>query len=135
MSALPVVTLDELKQHLRVEYDVDDDLIQSYGLAAVEYAEQICDREIIKRSDPRAVCESIDEVPSSIKTWVKLYVAVSMRDAPLQRVPTLKIGIMTTYLTLGSYTTELESIYERKPSGNRCFESQDHIQGGENRQE
>lgn len=75
MSTLPVVTLDELKQHLRVEYDADDSLIESYGLAAVEYAEQICDREIIKRTDQRAVCESIEEVPQSIKTWVKLYVA------------------------------------------------------------
>ena len=61
MPAKPVVLLDELKQHLRVDHDADD-------------AEQICDREIVKRDDPRAVCESVEEVPASIKTWVKLYV-------------------------------------------------------------
>lgn len=67
------VTLEELKQHLRVEHDADDTLIQSYGLAATEF-EQVCDREIVKDIDPRAVCTSIDDVPDSIKTWIKLYV-------------------------------------------------------------
>ena len=46
------VTLEELKQHLRVEHDADDTLIQSYGLAATEFAEQVCDREIVKDIDP-----------------------------------------------------------------------------------
>lgn len=68
------VTLEELKQHLRVEHDADDALIQSYGLSATEFAEQVCDREIVKDTDPRAVCTSIDDVPDSIKTWIKLYV-------------------------------------------------------------
>lgn len=68
------VTLEELKQHLRVEHDADDALIQSYGLAATEFAEQVCDREIVKDTDQRAVCTSIDDVPDSIKTWIKLYV-------------------------------------------------------------
>ena len=48
------VTLEELKQHLRVEHDADDALIQSYGLAATEFAEQVCDREIVKDTDPQA---------------------------------------------------------------------------------
>lgn len=74
MPVKPVVLLSELKQHLRVDHDADDVLIESYALAAVEYAEQVCDREIVKREDPRAVCETIEEVPAGIKTWVKLYV-------------------------------------------------------------
>ena len=69
------VGLDELKQHLRVDYDTDDDLITSYGIAAVDYAEAVCDREIVKRTDEKAVCESMETVPDSIKTWIKLYVA------------------------------------------------------------
>ncbi|MVX56792.1 head-tail connector protein [Parasutterella muris] len=73
-SAAEVVTLEELKHHLRVEHDADDDLIQSFGLAAAEYAEHICDRQIVRRDDSLAVCDSISDVPASIKTWIKLYV-------------------------------------------------------------
>lgn len=75
MSVSEVVALDELKHHLRVDHNADDSLIQLYEHAAVELAEQICDREIIRRDDPRAVCDSIDDVPGSIKTWVMLYVS------------------------------------------------------------
>lgn len=73
-STAEAVTLEELKQHLRVEHDADDDLIQSFGLAAAEYAEHICARQIVRRDDPMAVCDSISDVPAGIKTWIKLYV-------------------------------------------------------------
>lgn len=73
-SAAEVVTLEELKHHLRVEHDADDDLIQSFGLAAAEHAEHLCGREIVRRNDPMAICDSISGVPASIQTWIKLYV-------------------------------------------------------------
>ena len=36
--------------------------------------EQICGREIVKRADSNALCESVDTVPAAVKTWVLLTV-------------------------------------------------------------
>ena len=74
-TALPATTLAECKAHLRVEYTAEDALIEAYILAATQRAEQICEREIVKREDPLALADDVSTVPSAVKTWVWLYVA------------------------------------------------------------
>lgn len=74
-TALPATTLEETKAHLRVEFTAEDALIEAYILAATQRAEQICEREIVKREDPLALADDVGAVPSGIKAWCWLYVA------------------------------------------------------------
>ena len=68
------VDLETAKKQLRVEYTEDDALITAYIAAATAQCEQICGREIVKRTDSNALCESVDTVPAAVKTWVLLTV-------------------------------------------------------------
>lgn len=68
------VDLETAKKQLRVEYTEDDALITAYIAAATAQCEQICGREIVKRADSNALCESVDTVPAAVKTWVLLTV-------------------------------------------------------------
>jgi uncharacterized phage protein (predicted DNA packaging) len=73
-TAVPAVSLDECKAHLRVEYTSDDALIESYILAATQLAEQICEREIVARDDENALCDDTENVPPAVRAWICLYV-------------------------------------------------------------
>ncbi|YCH23153.1 head-tail connector protein [Pseudomonas sp. D1-3] len=42
-----MVSLDRAKQHLRVDHDAEDELIQAYLESAVAYVQQYCDRQIV----------------------------------------------------------------------------------------
>lgn len=42
-----MVSLDRAKQHLRVDHDAEDELIQAYLESSVAYVEQYCDRQIV----------------------------------------------------------------------------------------
>lgn len=42
-----MVSLDRVKQHLRVDHDEENELIQAYLESALSYVEQYCDRQII----------------------------------------------------------------------------------------
>nr|DAL41115.1 MAG TPA_asm: Head Tail Connector Protein [Caudoviricetes sp.] len=68
------VTLDAAKKQLRVDYADEDELIVTYIMAATAQCEQICGREIVKRSDENALCDSVDDVPGAVRTWVLLTV-------------------------------------------------------------
>lgn len=74
-TALPATTLAEAKAHLRLDYTAEDALIEAYILAATQRAEQICEREIVKREDPLALADDVTGVPAGIKAWIWLYVA------------------------------------------------------------
>ncbi|WP_395501827.1 head-tail connector protein [Ectopseudomonas mendocina] len=42
-----MVSLDRVKQHLRVDHGEEDELIQAYLESAVAYVERYCDRQIV----------------------------------------------------------------------------------------
>lgn len=68
------VTLEEVKAHLRIDYDGEDDLLNQYILTATQDAEHRMTREIVKRNDPYALCESADNCPPTVKQYVLAFV-------------------------------------------------------------
>ena len=73
MADLPV-TLDDLKKHLNIDINDDDDLLLEYEAAAVELAEHFMNREIIQRDDPQALCTSAADVPAAVKQYIRCQV-------------------------------------------------------------
>lgn len=67
---VPIATLEEVKAHLRVDYDFEDDLIKSYIDAATQMAEHILQREIVQRKDPCALCKEVKDAPQLVKHFV-----------------------------------------------------------------
>lgn len=72
--AIKFLTVDEVKAHLHIEYDDEDNLLESYIAVATEQAEHHCQREIVFRTDEHAICKNIEDVPYSIKQFVLLVV-------------------------------------------------------------
>lgn len=73
LDNLPVelpVTVAEAKAHLRIDTDADDNLLQQYILASTQQAEHILQREIMHRSDPKALADVSDEVPQTVKQYI-----------------------------------------------------------------
>ena len=68
--AKPIVTLEEAKAHLRVDYDFEDTLIESYISASTQMAEHILQREIVQRQDPCALCKDAADAPLIVKQFV-----------------------------------------------------------------
>ena len=73
MADLPV-SLDDLKKHLNIDIDDDDDLLLEYEAAAVEMAEHFMNREIIKRDDQQALAASAADVPAAVKQYIRCQV-------------------------------------------------------------
>ena len=73
MADLPV-SLDDLKKHLNIDINDDDDLLLEYEAAAVELAEHFMCREIIQRKDPQALAASADDVPAGVKQYIRCQV-------------------------------------------------------------
>ena len=73
MADLPV-PLDDLKKHLNIDINDDDDLLLEYEAAAVELAEHFMNREIIKRDDQQALAASADDVPAAVKQYIRCQV-------------------------------------------------------------
>lgn len=69
-AAVPIVTLAEAKAHLRVDYDFEDTLIESYISASTQMAEHILQREIVQRQDPCALCKDAADAPLIVKQFV-----------------------------------------------------------------
>ena len=68
--AIPIITLEEAKAHLRVDYDFEDDLIKSYISASTQMAEHILQREIVQRQDQCALCKDAADAPLIVKQFV-----------------------------------------------------------------
>lgn len=73
MADLPV-SLDDLKKHLNIDINDDDDLLLEYEAAAVEMAEHFMNREILKRNDQQALAESAGAVPAGVKQYIRCQV-------------------------------------------------------------
>jgi len=73
MADLPV-SLDDLKKHLNIDINDDDDLLLEYEAAAVELAEHFMCREIIQREDPQALSTTAAGVPAAVKQYIRCQV-------------------------------------------------------------
>ncbi len=68
-NELPV-SLEEVKEHLRIDNEAEDDVIQQYIFASTQQAEHILQREIIYRTDPKALAVNTNEVPQTVKQYI-----------------------------------------------------------------
>lgn len=68
------VEISDLKKHLNIDINDDDDLLLEYEAAAVEMAEHFMNREIIQREDPQALAASADDVPAGVKQYIRCQV-------------------------------------------------------------
>ena len=66
-TALPAVTLDEAKLHLRVESTADDDLISALILACTQMAEHELQRGLVTREGTEGYGDSPEAVPAAIR--------------------------------------------------------------------
>lgn len=74
-TALPAVTLDEAKLHLRVESTADDDLISTLILSCTQLAEHDLQRGLISREGTEGYGEEPGDVPAAIRQWILVHVA------------------------------------------------------------
>lgn len=74
-TAVPAVTLEDAKKHLRVDFDDDDAEIGSMILAATQNAEHECGHAIITREGETGFAADVSAVPAPIKMWILMRVA------------------------------------------------------------
>lgn len=68
------VEISDLKKHLNIDINDDDDLLLEYEAAAVEMAEHFMNREIIQRDDAQALSTTAAEVPAAVKQYIRCQV-------------------------------------------------------------
>ena len=64
----------DLKKHLNIDINDDDDLLLEYEAAAVELAEHFMNREIIQRDDAQALSTTAAGVPAAVKQYIRCQV-------------------------------------------------------------
>ena len=74
-SALPAVSLEEVKAHLRLDTSADDDLIKTLMLAVTQRAEHELQRGLITRQGTDGFGEDPSDVPAAIRQWILIHVA------------------------------------------------------------
>lgn len=74
-TAINAVTLEEAKQHLRVDHDADDEFIKRLILSCTQLCEQEILHGIIDREGTSGFSKDVDHVPEAIKTWILIRVA------------------------------------------------------------
>ena len=92
------VTLDECKAQMRIDYDDEDTIITQYILTATQDAEHRMVREIVKRNDPQALCETAENCPPSVKQYILVSVSDMFAHRELQET--------------GTYTTHFEHLLD-----------------------
>lgn len=68
------VEISDLKKHLNIDINDDDDLLLEYEAAAVEMAEHFMNREIIQRDDAQALSTTPAGVPAGVKQYIRCQV-------------------------------------------------------------
>ena len=74
-SALPAVSIEEVKAHLRLDTSADDDLIQTLMLAVTQRAEHELQRGLITRSGTEGYGTDTTDVPAAIRQWILVHIA------------------------------------------------------------
>lgn len=75
-TAVGAVSLEAAKEHLRVDWHGDDDLIRSLVLAAAtQMAEHELQRGLITRDGVKGFGTNAEDIPASIRQWILVQVA------------------------------------------------------------
>lgn len=67
-----LISLDEIKLHLRIDGDDEDTLLKHYLSASVQDVELRTHRTLVSATDPDAICTQESELPSIIKEYLLL---------------------------------------------------------------
>lgn len=74
-TAVGAVSLEAAKQHLRVDWSGEDDLIRSLILAATQMAEHELQRALITRGGVEGFGSDPEDVPAGVRQWILMQVA------------------------------------------------------------
>lgn len=69
-----LISLDEIKLHLRIDGDEEDLLLTHYLSASIQDVELRTHRPLVSATDPDAICTQASELPSIIKEYLLLSV-------------------------------------------------------------
>lgn len=83
-TAISAVTLEDAKQHLRVEHTADDKLIEALCLACTQMAEHELGRAIVSREGAEGFGTDASAVPAAIRQWVLLHVGAFYENRQAQ---------------------------------------------------
>ena len=90
-KAITAVTLEYAKAHMRVEHDLEDDVIAALLLSATQAAEARLHRPIIARADATdAICSDLSDVPAAVQTWIVMAAAALFESRELSQPEDLK---------------------------------------------
>lgn len=67
-----LISLDEIKLHLRIDGDDEDSLLEHYLNASIQDVELRTHRPLVSDTDPDAICTQESDVPSIIKEYILL---------------------------------------------------------------
>lgn len=70
---MTIITLDELKAHLRIDDDLENDVLEIYGTAAEEYVLGYVHRSSDELTALNLEYTGVEEFPSSVKTAMLMY--------------------------------------------------------------
>lgn len=69
-----LISIDDIKAHLRIDTDDDDALLEKYLSASILDVELRTKRTLVSATDENAICASEDELPDDIRQYLLLMV-------------------------------------------------------------
>lgn len=75
-----LISLEEIKLHLRIDGDEEDSLLEHYLSASIQDVELRTHRPLISSTDPDAICTQESDLPSIIKEYLLLSVGDMYRN-------------------------------------------------------
>lgn len=67
-----LISLEDIKLHLRIDGDDEDSLLEHYLSASVQDVELRTHRTLVSDTDPNAICTDESELPSIIREYLLL---------------------------------------------------------------
>lgn len=88
-TAKAAVTLEEIKEHLRLDTTEENSLLELYALAITQRAEHILGRALITREGQEGYGDKPAAVPAAIRHWILLHVAQAYENRETKMDETL----------------------------------------------
>lgn len=75
-----LISIDDIKAHLRIDGDDEDDLLEQYLSASIQDVELRTKRPLVSATDERAICSTEAELPAIIKQYLLLTIGDMYRN-------------------------------------------------------